>query len=421
MLNVFSQLRNFAEFFGELHKNGNVNEDFLIQADLLRSNWKGFRTKLEKRIEEQETPEKLSILIRAVQHNLTSFSNTIYDLYRSYETNDYGVVLKVMELFREIGAEANEILDFLYSNYPEYYDLTSPVSLWKIRANTEAYSKNSLIVWNLGDRNVEPELVEIIKDHLGILCDANNVRVKNWQQFFYMEVLADRLHSFVRLPKDSDDTFKVIKLLIGYDFNPLSFYEFMLEYATRKAGPDGPYGDQEMELLSLLRTIENIRPECKYGYNTEVPPISQSISGSIKRELKIIERMKAVHFPYPDSKKNIITNYYFETNTTLEELFLLIRVMLSVDFIKTRFKSNLYTFIERHIRTARTKKPSPQYMRNIIGREVPDRVVKKIRHWLVIMINYIDANFKDQIKIWTFGGFAIWFQEDVAYLLTLIA
>jgi len=97
--------------------------------------------------------------------------------------------------------------------------------------------------------------------------------------------------------------------------------------------------------------------------------------------------------------------------------------MLESHVIKTKFKSNLYTFTERHIRTARTKKPSPQYMRNIFGpkNDVPARIVKRIRFSLVLLINFIDTNFKDQLKAWISGFIAISFQEDLINLCSLVA
>jgi len=199
---------------------------------------------------------------------------------------------------------------------------------------------------------------------------------------------------------------KFIKLLIGYNFNPLVFYEYLLDYIGQVVSDEMPYEEQEMELLGLLRTIENIRLECKEGYNTEVVPILESVSSFIQRELDILVKMKEVIAPHPQNgSRGRISDYYFEVSTTLEELFFLMRVMLEVRFLKTKFKSNLYSFVAKHIRTDRSKNPSAQYMRNIFGpnREVPSRIIRKVRSWLMMMVNYIDANFGNQLKLWLLG------------------
>lgn len=401
MIDVFSQLRSFTEVFGKLKKLDFTNGEIENHTDLLRSIWNGFRNRVEIGIAEQDTSEKLSIFIRYVQNNLLLFSNSIYQIFTSEKVNDN--VHKLAELLRNIGVEAGVILDFLETNYNEYFDQNAPISLWKVYANSKANSQNSLIIRNFKQRNIDHELVEILEEHLGSLCNTNNTRIKDWRQFNYLTVLAERLLNFVQTPNEEDDTFRLIKLLIGYNFNPLAFYEYMLDFFERKAGNDLPYEDQEIEFLSLQKTIENIRPELKGGYDVDVPPISQSLSDCIRREISVIDRMKSVYFPnYQNSKKGTVSNFYFEVPVTLEELFLLNRVMVEVHFIKTRFKSNLYSFVERHIRTSRTKKPSAQYMRNIFGpnKEVPTRVVKKVRMWLAVMISFIDTNFKDQLKIW---------------------
>lgn len=419
MLKLFSQLHSFTEVFGELKNLDFPDERYEKQATILKSDWTVFRESLEKRIEEQDTFDKLSIFIRDVQKNLTSFSNKFFELFKNYEAIEYGSLLQIQQQYRNIGQETTEVLNFLQKNYPEYFDFSEEISLWKIYTNKEAYTLSNQIIWNFQQRNVDHELIDILSEHLSILYDTNNPKSKNWYQFEYMDTLAAELYKLSILPKEQVDTLRLIKLLMGYNFNPLVFYEFMLEFSARIAGEDMPYEDQKMELLALLKVIDNIRLECKHGYNLEVLPISQSVGDSIRRDLKIIDKMKTVYFPdFQNSKENGMSNFYFEMNTTLEELFFLNRIMLEIHFIKTKYKSNLYKFIERHVRTGRTNKPSQQYMRNIFGpnKEVPTRVVKKIRMWLMMMVNFIDTNFKDQLKVWPWGFMAISFQDHLTSL-----
>jgi hypothetical protein len=106
-----------------------------------------------------------------------------------------------------------------------------------------------------------------------------------------------------------------------------------------------------------------------------------------------------------NSKSGRKSSYYFDVSMTLEELFFLLKIMVEVRLIKTKFKSNLYSFVATHIRTERTKNPSEQYMRNIFGpnREVPSRVIRKVRTWLMTILNYIDTHFGDQLKMWFFA------------------
>lgn len=422
MLKLFSQLRSFAEVFGELKNLDSADGNYEKHESILRSNWSDFRQGLEKQIEEQDTSDKLSIFIRSVQRNLTSFSNKIFVWFKENENSDCLSLQKIAGLFREIGTDISELLDFFEDNYPKYFDLNNDISLWKIYDNKEVQVKCSQIIRNLEQRNVEQELIEIVKEYLGILYNTSSRWIKDWARYSYIETLSNELKAFSQTSNEEDITLKLIKLLIGYDFNTILFYEYMLRYSVRVSGTDMPYEDREMELLVLLKTIEDIRPECKHGYNKNVPPIGPSVSDSIKRDLKNIEKMKIVYLPnYPGSKGKSFTNFYYEVNATLEELFFLVRIMLEVHFIKIKFKSSLYAFIERHVRTTRTKTPSPKYMRNIFGptKTVPVRVIKSIRIWLVMMINYIDTKFGDLLKVWPFGLISISIQEDIINLCLL--
>ncbi|WP_316753288.1 hypothetical protein [Pedobacter gandavensis] len=416
MIGDFIQLNAFTVAAAELGKICCGEEKYHNEEATIRGIWDEFLVDLEKRIEEQDTYDKLSIFIRIAQSNLTVFADKLYKLYTNLEPCKESCHLEIKDFLYQIAIEVKETLETLYTKYAEHFEMNADIPYWIIYVNKKAIAYQNRIKHNLELRKVEPELIQIVDSYLNCLHVPGDSKIKSWRQFFYLQNLSNDILTYIETSRSETDTLKLIKILIGCNFNPLVFYEFMLDYSVRLVSADMPYEEQEMELLIFLRTIENVRPERKNGYNIEVPSIQESVCSYLQRELATVAKMKDVLMPYTINGSNGRTsNYYFEVATTIEELFFLMRVMLEVRFIKTKFKANLYSFVSRHIRTDRSKSPSAQYMRNIFGpnKEVPSRIIRKIRGWLMTMINYIDTHFGGQLKIWFIGALSYSFIFDV--------
>lgn len=373
--------------------------------------WAEISCDLEARLKEQSSFSKQAIVIKMAQNSLTEFSNDIYHLHQQLKPCSHRCRLELQDCLKEIGIQVVKTLEGLLENYAVHFDLNGKVPLWLIYDNKKAIPLHKTIVNKMQVKHIEPELILTLDSFLLGLHHPESNRIRSWGQFIYMQHLIEELVIFIEQLGEWE-TMKLVRLLIGQNFNPLPFYEFFLEYAVTIVSPDMPYEDQEMEWLVLLKIIDNIRPEIRAGFNVEVPTILESISGFIHRELEIISKMKAVMTPFPQEKRG--SNYYFTVSTTIEELFFLIRVMLEVRFIKTRYKANLYSFVANHIRTDRSNNPSVQYMRNVftMNKAVPMRIVKKVRFWLVAMITYIDTHFTDCLKFWFLGIFTMpWLLE----------
>lgn len=398
MIAGFIQVDAFKKAVSELKDNCCQNE--LSGHDgknVLYEIWTEITSDLESLRKEQDNPAKLSMFIKIAQNNLTEFANHTYQFHQQFEpySSQYGLDIK--DCLKEIGIQIVKSLEVLFNYYTIHFDLNGTVPFWLIYNNNRAIPLHKTIIDQMKVNCIDPELISVLDGCLICLHQPGANQIRSWRQFFYMKHLAEELAIHLDQP-GSNDTIRLIKFLIGRNFNSLPFYEFFLEYTITVVSPDMPYEDQEMEYLVLLKTIENVRLEIKDGYNTEVLSILESISGFIDRELSLIAKKKAIMAPFSlGGKENRGSNYYFSVSATIEELFFLIRVMLEVSFIKTPSKANLYSFVANHIKTDRSNNPSAQYMRNVFGlnKVIPLKVVKKIRVWLVTMIAYIDANFKD--------------------------
>lgn len=420
MIEVLTRLQTFADAFGELKDFSLEDSEFAERENGLKDTWSAFSERLQQRIGEQDTEEKLSVLIKITQDRLTDFADQVFEYYKGVEVSKSELELRMKKLFKDIENEVIRVLEFLKINFSNSFNFYGKVPRWVFYVNKDVLFKKTQIVSGLKSKAVNDDLIFVIKDFLDLFQETETYDSKNWHQYVYYTRIVYGMCGFVESADTEDDTIRLIKLLIGYNFNPLTFYEFMLEFASRVVDQHAPYEEQEIELLHLLKIVENVRPEIKKGYNPEVPPIRESVSGSIRRELELITKLKEVQAPaILNGTANKNSWFYFEVATTIEELVFLIKVMVGVRFIKTRSKANLYRFAERHIRTDRSASPSPQYMRNIFSPswEFSSKVIRRVRSWLMAMITYIDTYFVEQLKVLV----VIWFLRDPVILDLLTA
>lgn len=379
--------------------NFSILNDFLSTADTtkccideksesaLNNIWKDFLVDYTTQCKLIDKPARLSVFVKTSQIDFSHFLDQIDLLKDKHVPCSERCHLKHTDFLAEFSNEICDILISLSTNFYEHFDFNLEVPNWVIDRNIKAMLNQSRIISNLRDKNIDIALIDLLDSYLNCLHQSNSYMLKTWSQYFYLEAISDRLLYFIESPITEDDNLKLIKLLIGYNFNTLEFHEYLLMYLDLSTNSDLPYEDQEFELLEMLKVIGGIRIERKDGYLNEVASILDSTNSYLKRGLDTIANIKGAVSPY-----------YFNAHTTLEELLFLFRVMLQVRLISTKFKTQLYQFIERHIKTERTKIPSAQYIRNTLStnQEIPKKTVLKVRAWLMMMVSHIDTNFRDR-------------------------
>lgn len=392
----FTELKTFNEVVKELIA-ANYQQD-KITGCMLNTIWEDFSKSLSGKISRQDSNEKLSIFIRLVQNNLTEFAD---DLYKYYERNEFDELIR--NLFARIIYDIIDKLDCYKNSYNEFFNLCNEVPVGLIMLNKKASLAHKKIIHSLTELHIDQKLIEILDLYIKRLYIFNSFEPLNWYQYGFLIGLCEKLILFIESASKDDQTVNLIKLLITRNFNTIDFYDYLVEkYNKRLTDPNLSYEEQELELLYLLRWAKTIMTQSDLGYDVKAPSISIAIDQNLNREIDLISRMKKVNTSNvltPISNKT--SNYYFNVTVTLEELFFLIKVMLEVRFIRTKFKSNLYSFVSKHIKTDRTTSPSERYMRNILApnHHVPVKIIRKIRSWLMNMVTYIDTNYSDQLKL----------------------
>jgi hypothetical protein len=392
----FARLQSFISAFGEL-------EDFHDTGSLefqqhYKTNFANFQREIETCIAEQDSMKKLTVHIRYAQVTLTRIANKMQG-YCSDALAGNGFA-NLLELYRDIYREMIEILEYLHSYYSAHFDNDGllPEGFRELKGLAIKIQATAT-VGMLQKRAVDTRLLKILENYLNCMHCPCDFHIETWRQYDYLLDMHKALEHFSETPVAEDQTYQLIALLIGYNFNPGLFYEYMRQYATELANPDSPFEEQELALIDLQAEIRDIRREHKAGYDTELDFIGDSIAQSIERAIGKVARLKEIY----REENNLAekrSNFYFDLHCTLEELFLLFRILMNLKFLSTRYKARLYAFVKRHIHTERTGIPSEKYMRNIFGpeRKVPTVTIKRLRAGLVLVLDYIDFYYQDQLK-----------------------
>ncbi|RLJ77365.1 hypothetical protein [Pedobacter alluvionis] len=404
MNEVLNKLHIHVDSFGQLKNFNPEGREYAKKESQLKETWSSFSERLQQRIGEQDTDEKLSVFIKITQDRLTDFADKVFEYYKEVESSTTECQVKQKLLFNDIENEIVKVLEFLKLNFSNCFNYFGKVPRWIFYINKDVVTKKNSIISGLEKKSVNEDLIVIISSFLDKFQDSGTLNFKNWHQYIYYKKMVRALCKFVESPDTDDDTMNLIKRLIGYNFNLVTFYYFMVDYIEKMVVKNAPFEEPEITLLQILKNVGNIRPELSNGYNPEVQPILESVNGSILHQLSVIAKLKQVDIPdITGGTRQKKAWHYFEVSSTLEELLFFFKVMQAISFIKTRYNSNLYRFVERHIKTDRTRNPnpSPQYMRNIFAPswEFSPKVVRKVRSWLTRMIAYIDAHFPDQLRI----------------------
>jgi|GEM_PF-1508238 len=355
---------------------------------------------LEQKIFEQENSESLTLLIQYIQLRLTNLADSLpANVLEVSEAVDE-IYVNILLVVREIHARILELLHYLHFSFGSYFNLKFNLPICFYSSTVQLISGQDKIINNLLARGVDSQLVAIIGDFINSLAQPNNFFIKTWEQFDYLNEFVFQLKQFCKVDFFENCTVRLLLLLIGQNFNCIYFYNFLLDFIDKTILGDNIYQEQEIGLIEMLRIIANVRQEVKTGYNPDIPFIGESVVASIKRDLERIDSLKRIYNQDTGNTGEGGKDFYFKLAGTVEELMFIIKILMDLKILKTKFKSIIYTFIEKHIKTERTKTPSTQYMRNILSpnREVPTRIVKRIRSTLMSIVHYIDINYKDHLK-----------------------
>lgn len=367
-----------------------------------KDSWFTLCVNLQKVMCELDSGHKLSVFIKLSQELLTNFAEKIFNEYLSLGSSNSDEHLKRKKVFSELEDEILKVLEFFRCNFPGYFNHSSRVPCWLLYVDQDIQVKTGNILSGLDKYLINKDLKSILTNFCYNIQTEGVIAIENWDKYIYCKRLVAELDCFLDSVINQQGTEGLIKILVGYDFNSLDFYEFMLKYTASIAGDDQPVEDRENNLLNFLKLINDVRPESQQRYNSDAPSLNESVSAAIRREIKTLKKKRDLdEWIISDAKEKGKLRHYFEVVTTIEEFFFLIKVMLAVRFLKTNYNANIYRFVESCIKTDTSTGASHGYMRNIMSPSwtFSPKVIRKMRAWLMTMVTYIDTHFTKELRL----------------------
>lgn len=349
-----------------------------------------FRKRLINRISEQRSLDDLALFVQDTQVRMTVFTEKVYAFFEQGEKLGEAALPSHQKLLFDLGMKMTDHLNYLRVHYSKVFNESGPVSPWVYLKNKQT-SNYTVLLERLNQRVDDEALLRILEDYLSCLHNPKNTFIQNWRQYFYLQDLAKEIDLLLIMSSSQKDLrIALIRRLIGFNFNPLVFYEYLIERIADVAGDVLPYEVRELELLNILKGVSTIRTENEIGLLSNVMPLRDSICGSIEHDLANIARMKTLS----QAEGTNSMAFYFMVSLTLEQLLFFFRLTMEEAHVRCKYHSHLYAFISRHIRVQRSESPSEHYMRNVFSaKEVPQKVVRAVRAALMTLVNRIDSTY----------------------------
>ena len=358
-----------------------------------------FQNRLDIKIAEQETDQKLKLLIRNCVTKLASFAN---DFNGFYERNFIYIDESLEDfkyLFYEIEGKLFDTYQYLRYSFSDCFNNELPIP--KAFYGMIDYQVHPHLIGKLSEKQIDKALLQILNDFLDTPSTAQTYNIQTWLQLNYFERLNDALLSFANQAPSQNDTLMLIKVLVRKNFNHDAFYEYMIAYVEDLSTNDATYEEQEIDLYKFGDIIEQVRPIKNLGFNLEVLTIQESISVLVKSGKKRIRELNnnLVSNASEGVKKNqnFFSWRYFGPFT---EIMFFLRIVVRMKIISIKSWSALYHVLSNQSSSVRSKSPSTGHLRNqnVKDEDVPPKVVKKVVETLKRILAYIEENFKSQLR-----------------------
>lgn len=350
-----------------------------------------FKNRLNERLAEQYNPNKLNMFVRNVQVQLTLVGNSLCP--RMYNQLIAEESSNMLVLKRLISEEIMDVLGFLNTYFAPGFDCSMNLPNCFLLTGV----RHQPLILRLGSKNIQIKLIDILHNHLNSTTDPTDAGTMTWRQYEYLNHLSGMLYCFANSASSEDDNFKLILCLIGYNFNSLLFYEYMLEYIDSLLSTYEGFDTRQATLTSLLIRIEDVRTEKIDGYDIGVTNIRDTLCEAIQRKLTFVKGIVESEFEQiVNNPKGKSGYHFFEVKVSLKQVLFQIWVLIEMELLLVKYHVMIFEFIQRFVRTKRTNRPSSGYMRNTFGRaHVRATMVKSFRDTLMKIVNFLDTEFKN--------------------------
>ncbi|QKJ28409.1 hypothetical protein HQ865_01080 [Mucilaginibacter mali] len=314
----------------------------------------------------------------------------IADGITNFQFEDNDVVI-LPQIFKWLQINIFQVLEDMCAFFRDYFNLDAklPSTFFEPDSHSNQIAR---LTANLQQHQIDEDLSELVLNYAHAVSNSDKFKVKTWRQLNFHKKLIAAVEKLIEPPQSGDINLELLKLFVRYEFNSIQVYAYFVKYIEQITTKETAFEEQQGALLYLLKIFNQVRVESDHLYEPTIQSLKASVLESITAELNYLEQKnKLYQESFKGSDSAPTSKFYFGIAVTLAELMFLFRVFLEVGFMHTKFKSYLYEFVHNHIKPEKEENFSMKSMRNLLNsKPFPDRLVRNIRGWLVIMIAHID-------------------------------
>lgn len=346
----------------------NLNDEFLSECKLLAVKeseriLKEFRVIAFGKYQQSE----LGFYYRKHQAILVKFADFVYGyLQPEGPESIYGLSTEpnVLDFYKEILRIPLDLLDYIETSYPEYFDQDIKLpeaKRWQKATEIKRILKG--IQKEMEKLEIDGELIKIacrpFEDYL--LPDL----VISYHKLSYVQVLQGELitHSKKKAMANSND--ELCRLLLQLNYNSIHFFNYYVLQLQEKANDHTMLTDLFTFHSLKLKIINQLPVKPGLAYKPGLPSIRDQIGSWICEELYYLEKQEQVLQQWENVKKEDRSNESrIHTSLSVSQLALAVKLLVESKVISNTNSAELMRLVARNFRTDRQEVISEDSLRN---------------------------------------------------------
>jgi len=345
-----------------------LNDEFLRECKLLAEKeseriMKEFRVIAFGKYQQSE----LGFYYRKHQAILVKFADFVYGyLQPEGPESIYGLSNEatVLDFYKEILRIPLDLLDYIETSYPEYFDKDIKLP------EAKRWLKAPEIKRNLKGIQKEMEKLEIDGELIKIACRPFEDYllpdlVISYHKLSYVQVLQGELISFSKKKAMANSNEELCRLLLQLNFNSIHFFNYYVLQLQEKANDHNMFTDLFTFHSLKLKIINQLPVKPGLAYKPGLPAIREQIGSWICEELYYLEKQERVLQQWENVKKEDRYNESrIHTSLSVSQLALAVKLLVESKVISNTNSAELMRLVARNFRTDRQEVISEDSLRN---------------------------------------------------------
>ncbi len=283
----------------------------------------------------------------------------------------------------------NDVLEFLATDFKEYFDLDSKAPDQEIKiAKRDAKKHVAKLTNSLTQRNIDRHLIEICihsisrleKDYRNSLTSFRRIAFTNEVQAMIYE-LADKNQTNLEEQLES--------MLFYLNCNSIKVFLYQTQHLQGQLGVMDSNSDRLEKLAFALKKVNQVQVKQGVGYNIHGTSLKELVSSYLSEEMSYLERM--ISPPPTSSSDKVFQDFRLKVNLSVSQVAYVFRIFIENQFIQTKNQTELLKLLSRILVTKKAESVSFDSLRAKYY-NIETGTKESVRDALSSLVRYVDKN-----------------------------